>query len=297
MFYHFKGGPFMYINAAYWHNIISGFKDKSKPLFVSCCGTYQLRKKPKLPTHRPRGRWDYQILYIASGKGYFYFDGVEHIVSAGNMVVYRPKEEQRYCYYGVDQTEVYWVHFTGGNVKNILRKYGIMDDIRVIHTGTSLEYKHIFEQMIQEIKLCKEDYEELLVHHLQHLLILIHRALTNKPREKTMFLMTSMNNAVQYFHENYNQQICIEDYAATQNMSVSWFIRNFKEYTDATPTQYLLSLRISNAQTLLETTNYNVTEISEIVGYDNPLYFSRLFKKQIGMSPSDYRKHLSIEPN
>ena len=147
--------------------------------------------------------------------------------------------------------------------------------------------------MIHELTLCKEDYEELLVGYLQHLLILIHRSINNKPREKTLLLVSSMDNAVRYFHENYNKQICIEEYAAKQHMSVSWFIRNFKEYTDVTPTQYLLSLRISNAQTLLETTNYNVTEISEIVGYNNPLYFSRLFKKQVGMSPSDFRKHLS----
>ena len=41
---------------------------------------------------------------------------------------------------------------------------------------------------------------------------------------------------------------------------------------------------------LLEHTNYNVKEISEIVGYDNPLYFSRVFKKEIGQSPAQYRK-------
>ena len=104
--------------------------------------------------------------------------------------------------------------------------------------------------------------------------------------------MEEMDSAVRYFHENYNKLISIEDYAASQHMSVSWFIRNFKEYTESTPAQYILSLRISNAQTLLETTNYNVTEIAEIVGYDNPLYFSRLFKKQSGMSPSDFRKQL-----
>ena len=75
-------------------------------------------------------------------------------------------------------------------------------------------------------------------------------------------------------------------------MSISWFIRNFKEYTGSTPAQYLLSLRISNAQTLLESTSYNITEIANIVGYDNPLYFSRIFKKQIGMSPSEFRKQL-----
>ena len=75
-------------------------------------------------------------------------------------------------------------------------------------------------------------------------------------------------------------------------MSISWFIRNFKEYTEATPTQYIQSLRISNAQTLLETTNYNVSEIAQILGYDDPFYFSRVFKKQSGLSPSEFRKQL-----
>ena len=54
------------------------------------------------------------------------------------MVLYRPREEQRY-YYGADQTEVYWVHFTGNNVKNFLRRYGIADDTRIIYTGISIE--------------------------------------------------------------------------------------------------------------------------------------------------------------
>lgn len=283
----------MYMDSAYWKNKIMDFKDKSHPLFVCSCGTYHLYTRPKLPTHRPRGRLDYQILYIASGKARFYFDGIEQIVPAGNMVIYRPKEEQRYYYYGADHTEVYWLHFTGSNVKNILRKYGIADDVHVIHTGTSLEYKRIFLQIIQELKLCKDDYEELLVNYLQHLLILIHRCITSEPKNKPHSLMYEMDAAVRYFHENYNKPISIENYAAEHHMSVSWFIRNFKDYTNSTPTQYLLALRIQNAQTLLESTSYNVTEIAEIVGYDNPLYFSRIFKKQNGMSPSDFRKQLA----
>lgn len=282
----------MYTDSAYYRNSKIDFKDKKHSLFVGSCGTYHLLTRPKLPTHRPRGRLDYQILYVASGKAHFYFNGVEEIISAGNMVLYRPKEEQRYYYYGTDHTEVYWVHFTGNDVKNILRKYGIADDMHVIHTGTSLEFKRIFLEMIQELKLCKDDYEELLVNHLRHLLILIHRILNAKPRGKNHMLMEEMDAAVRHFHQNYNQSISIEDYAISQHMSVSWFIRNFKEYTNSTPTQYILSLRISNAQTLLETTNYNVTEIAEIVGYDNPLYFSRIFKKQSGMSPSEFRKQL-----
>ena len=85
--------------------------DKKHPLFIGSCGTYHLYTVEKLPTHRPKGRLDYQLLYIASGRAHFYFDGKPTVVEAGNMVLYRPREEQRY-YYGADQTEVlgslYW---------------------------------------------------------------------------------------------------------------------------------------------------------------------------------------------
>ena len=282
----------MYINAAYLNNSLIDFKDKSKPLVVGSCGTYRLYKHPRLPTHRPRGRLDFQILYIASGKVHFYFDNSEMdtVVSAGNMVLYRPKEPQRYVYFGTDQTEVFWVHFTGGNVKNILRGYGIQDNMRIINTGTSPEYTRLFKQMIQELQRCQTDYKDLLVLLLQQLFISIHRQITKEHKLKNEYLDSEMEIAMQYFNDHYNAEINIEEYAASRGMSVSWFIRNFKLYTNTTPMQYIVSLRIANAQMLLETTNYNVTEIGNIVGYDNPLYFSRIFRKQKGISPTEYRK-------
>ena len=118
----------------------------------------------------------------------------------------------------------------------------------------------------------------------------MHRVQLTQPKGKSSLLIEEMDRSVRYFHKNYSQYINIEEFAASQNMSVSWFIRNFKEYTGSTPAQYILSLRISNAQTLLENTDYNVTEISEIIGYENPLYFCRLFKKHTGGSPTEYRR-------
>mgnify|MGYP004481887437 FL=1 len=55
--------------------------------------------------------------------------------------------------------------------------------------------------------------------------------------------------------------------------------------------QYIISLRIANAKMLLETTDYSIKEIGCIVGYDNPLYFSRLFSKYTGISPAKYRSN------
>lgn len=110
-----------------------------------------------------------------------------------------------------------------------------------------------------------------------------------------MYLDKEMELAIQFFNDNYNTEISIEEYAAARGMSVSWFIRSFKQYTHTTPMQYLVERRMTNAQVLLETTGYNITEIGNLVGYDNPLYFSRIFKKQKGMSPSEYRKQSFAE--
>ena len=189
-----------------------------------------------------------------------------------------------------DKTEVYWIHFTGSNVKNILHQYGFPDKERVFQVGTSNEYEQIFKRIIIELQRCQDNYEEMLVLLLRHLLISFHRELTREHILKNEYLDHEMDNAVTFFSENYNQNINIDDYAASRGMSVSWFIRNFKKYTGSTPMQFIVGIRINNAQMLLETTTYSINEISKIIGYDNQLYFSRLFHKLKGYSPREYRK-------
>lgn len=279
----------MYINSGYLNNSLVDFMDKSKPLIVGSCGTYHLYTQPKLPTFRPKGRKDYQLLYIASGKGYFYINGKEEIVTAGHMVLYQPKEMQKYVYYGVDQTEVYWIHFTGNDVKGILAEYGFSLTDHIFYTGNSPDYHRLFRRIIQELQLCKPHYTDYLAMLLREILILAGRQLTEtkKPGIRTQ---EEIELATRYFNEHFNRNISIEEYALSRHMSTCWFIRSFRQYSGITPMQYILGIRITNAQHLLAATNYNVTEIAEIVGYDNPLYFSRLFKKQTGLSPSEYRK-------
>ena len=282
----------MYFNSAYLNNSKVDIKDKSKPLIVTSCGTYRLYTRPSLPTFRPRGRLDYQLIYIVAGKAHFFFGDNEEIVTAGHMVLYRPKELQKYIYYLQDQTEVYWVHFTGGNVKNILRSYGISDNQKIFSCGSNLDYQNHFRSMIEELQLCRDDYPEMLEMNLRQIFIKLHRQLTSASKVENSILAEEMDKAMLYFNKHYSDDISIEDFAASMHMSTSWFIRNFKQYTGQTPMQYILSIRIVNAENLLENTDYNLSEISRIIGYENPLYFSRIFKKQKGLSPSEYRKSM-----
>lgn len=282
----------MYINTGYLNRSYLDFKDKSRPLIVGSCGTYRLSNHPKMPTYRPKGRLDYQIIYIASGVGHFHFDSAENetIVPVVNIVLYRPKELQKYGYYGEDKTEVYWIHFTGSDVKNILRKYGLKDKERIFHVSSSMEYERIFKRIVIELQRCQDNYEEMLTLLLTHLLIVFDRELSREHIITNEYMDREMDNAVSYFNENYNKDISIEQYAESRGMSVSWFIRNFKKFTGTSPMQFIVSLRINNAQILLEQTNYTINEIAKIVGYDDQLYFSRLFRKQKEFSPSQYRK-------
>ena len=93
-----------------------------------------------------------------------------------------------------------------------------------------------------------------------------------------------------YFQTHYNTDINIEKYSESRGLSNCWFIQCFKEITGFSPLQYILKLRIANAQSLLENTDYTIAEIANTVGYTNSLYFSRLFHKHIGVSPKEYRK-------
>lgn len=281
----------MYINVAYVDDDNPNLEDLSVPLRINNCGYYRVHITPVIETPHPEGRNDYQLLYIAAGKGHFYFKGSkeETIVPKGNMILFRPKEPQVYYYYAEDKTEVYWVHFTGSQVEEFLDHYELPKDENVFFTGISPDYPWIYNQIIRELQLQRVNYEELLRILLRHILLTINRYIKEQAQTGTD-IINDMERAAHYFRENYTKNISIEQYAAEHLMSVNWFILSFKNVMKMTPMQYILSLRIAAAKGLLENSNKNINEISDAIGYDNPLYFSRLFKKHTGYSPSQYKK-------
>lgn len=284
----------MYSNSAYINDSLLNYKDNIHPLSILSCGNYRLLSDRTLPTFRPKGRLDYQLIYIAFGVAHFYFDtsGKDTIVPAGNFVLFRPKEYQRYIYYGTDHTEAFWIHFSGNNVKNVLKLCGIPTGMKILHSGTHPCFSDIFNKIIFEINQKECGYEIMIEALFKELLIQISRNLEIGIDKKNSFARSEAELAIRYFQTHYHENISIEEYAASRGMSISWFIRIFKEYTNHTPLQYILSQRMINAQILLESTDYSIHEISNIVGYENQLYFSRLFTKQKGMSPKNYRNML-----
>ncbi len=290
----------MYINAAYLKGTLirprtpRDMEDLETPLRIICCGIYRIHTIPKLTTDRPGGRKDYQLLYFHAGQGHFYFDGPEGeetIVQAGQMVLFCPGEPQLYHYCAGDGTEVFWVHFTGNRVDDLLKHYDFPTSGTVFKSGVYLDYKNLFLLMIKELQLSRASYEEMLSLMLRRIFLLVQR--NRQEIENTCTNMQQeIENAILYFNQNYSKSIVIKDYARKHFMSTSWFTRNFKQYTGLTPAQYITSIRIASAQSLLEKQSYSINQIANMVGYEDPLYFTRAFKKQVGCPPREYRKRM-----
>ena len=285
------GGNALDINVAYIDAENPNVEDLSVPIKINNCGYYRVHTGPVIETYHPEGRNDYQLLYIAAGKGHFYFKGskMATVVEKGNMVLFRPGEEQVYYYYAEDKTEVYWVHFTGWKVEQYLDSYDLPKKENVFFTGVSPDYPWIYNQMIRELQLRRANYEDVNKLFIHHIFLTINRYIKEGKQTKHETI-SDIERAVHYFNENYSKPITIEQYAQEHLMSVNWFIHSFKEVMHVPPMQYIVSLRIAAAKGYLESSNKNITEISNIVGYENSLYFSRLFKKYTGMTPSEYKK-------
>lgn len=262
--------------------------NENQPIIITAAGHYLVNNSYRITTNRRLGRKDYQLLYIAEGEAQFYFNGKEKIVKKGNMILFTPNEPQIYYLYSKNLPETYWVHFTGYEAQKLMDKYALPQNT-ITYIGKSEDYQWLFGQMIRELRNKRKDYQKMLEFQLNQLLLTIVRGIEAQKITRLQ-TVSEIERAIHYFTQNYNKNIVIEEYTKEHFIKPCWFINNFKLATGFTPMQYVLLLRIKKAKKLLETTTFNVSQIAAEVGYANPLYFSRLFSKHTGMSPTEYKK-------
>ena len=99
---------------------------------------------------------------------------------------------------------------------------------------------------------------------------------------------------VEYINLNWQQNISVASLAEKVNLSESRAAHLFSQTVGQSIHRYINSIKISNSKELLSDTEMSISEISSMVGYSDPLYFSRYFKSEVGVSPKNFRKMLTV---
>ncbi|WP_338042414.1 AraC family transcriptional regulator [Paenibacillus alba] len=109
-----------------------------------------------------------------------------------------------------------------------------------------------------------------------------HRVNTNSANKEVI------EEAISYIKRNYMNLLTLEELAAIHAMNTKRFSYYFYKYTGYRPIDFVIQYRMERASELLKIGNFPISDIAVSVGYANPLYFSRAFKKKFGVSPSAY---------
>ncbi|MGI5894690.1 MAG: helix-turn-helix domain-containing protein [Candidatus Merdivicinus sp.] len=257
---------------------------------VTCCGHYRLLSRPYFETIRSEGRADYQLMYAVGGKFTVCTEGQELSVKEGQGILFFPGSPQKYYYQLKDSPDVFWMHFTGGRVREILDQCGLREAI--FDAGIRQEYPVLWERMIRELQLRRAGFELLCSGCGMELLAMMARSDQKGPDSATAEIMEEI---LARFHRDFRQELSVAELAREYGMSECWLIRAFKARTGQTPQRYLTGIRLGQARELLSSSPLNVGEIAAFCGYENPLYFSRIFRKYTGASPSDYRREKRLK--
>ncbi|MBE6643151.1 MAG: helix-turn-helix domain-containing protein [Ruminococcaceae bacterium] len=262
-------------------------KDFSCYINVNSCGQQWLSGSD-YDTNRRKGRVDFSLYYIEKGSCYFEFDGVHTFVPEGSLLLYPPRVPQHYYFKKEQDTKLKWSHFIGSSTS-------LLGDIPQ-NTPTIISLKNLkhfnsaFDKMIEAFYNVPVFGNDLTNGYMLVLLALIKQNTEYQKTPKSTSGDDGLNEVLSLMYAYFDHPIDIAKYANICHLSEDRFIRLFKSKTGMPPYRYQLKIRIDRAIEMLENRSVSVAECAEIVGFDDPAYFSRIFKKFTGHPPSYYKK-------
>ena len=199
------------------------------------------------------------------------------------------------CYAGVEE----YVYFANDKIFVSVSGYGINEEkaierIEYLSREYFLDKESLLYVYKNGLKKEKENEEQLttLIKPLCYMLNFLQFIILDIPErvETKSVLFDSMLNYVQF---NFMNEITIRDIAQACACSQSTVCHVFKQYTGKSIKKYIENLRINQAKRLLSTSDLPINRIAQLCGFSNINYFPTAFKKQIGISPTEYRRQIN----
>ncbi|MGM0620553.1 MAG: AraC family transcriptional regulator [Bacteroidota bacterium] len=230
------------------------------------------------------------LIYCIRGEGWFSVMGRKRKVVANQFFIIPKNTSHAYGSSEDNPWSIYWVHFSGQQASHFYDPEGNTGTISPSKIARIEERLQLFEEIIQNMEMgySKENLEYANI-CLWHFLASF-KYISQFRQIQTLRERDPVEYTIFYMRENLHKKLTLENLAGEAGFSPSHFSLLFRKKTGRSPMDYLIYLRIQRACQYLDNTGYRVQEIARKVGYEDPYYFSRLLKKVMGNSPSEYRK-------
>lgn len=259
-------------------------------LIVNSAGYFEFHENWS-SRNRKGGRADYMLIYVHSGKMQLHAnDSEDIIICEGTCFLYRPGQDQLYRSIEQSPVKCFWIHFTGYGVPELLHSLNI-NEISLFSGKINNEIPSLMKMIIDETQYKKYGYETIVASLLMQCITVISR---NIAACSTASALKNTGGNIEltlnYIYSNYTGDIKVSELASMSGLCVNRYINVFRDFTGFTPKEYIIHFRLQKACELFNSTNFSVKQVSLMVGFQNQLYFSRIFKKYHGITPSEYRK-------
>lgn len=231
-----------------------------------------------------------ELFYVTGGVGQFYIEGKTYPVSAHDLVIVNPHVEHTETSLNANPLEYIVLGVEGLE----LSVKGDRDNRYCIVNCRSVRdvFQNYLQHMVKEIEVKAPGYE-MVCQDLMEVLIIHLMRQTNFSATLAPVRRTSTNlcaSVRRYIDEHYKENINLDMLAQMSHVSKYYMVHAFTKAYDISPINYMISLRIQDAKQLLKNDDYSLALISRLLGFSSPSYFSQSFKKQMQMSPQEYRR-------
>ncbi|MZR63206.1 AraC family transcriptional regulator [Alcanivorax sp. DP30] len=231
---------------------------------------------------------DYLLIYCVSGRGKLQVDGQTHGVAGGDLVLLPAALAHRYQADSQLPWSIYWVHLGGHEVPRFFDEIAGRADGRIVRVGVHSRLAEEFQALLAAATRVQPEH---LVYAANLLRSLLAFAALMRHQHDVRHATLDVNRVNGYLQTALHRRLSLDELAeATSDLSRYHFIREYKRQTGQTPMQAFQRIKVSHACYLLDITEDTVVQIAARLGYDDPYYFSRLFKKVMGVSPQRYRQ-------
>ena len=240
---------------------------------------------------REKGAPEDHLMMCLDGHGYVVVNDKKSHLQAGELIVI--PRNSRHTYWTAEDRpwSIYWMHFRGVDSSYYVDQIPSVAEPVAIDDSALDDAVRLFRECLETLEsgyaLPTLIYAAQSARHILSVLLFRNSALPMRQPTKNHRL--DCDAIIELMHSRLSEPVCLQEFANEAGLSVSYFSELFRQKVHQSPISYFTQLKIRAACRLLDLSDKSIKVVAVETGYSDPYYFSRVFKKVMGLSPEKYR--------